>query len=178
MIPNPWILLGVGVLWIASLFGVGAWQRDDGATAERVAWQAKEAAALRQWNETIDRLNREARAKEAEHATELAALGDRYAKDVDALDARRRRDLVDARAGALRLRDPAARAPACPGAPAAPATAPAAGDAPAPGELSGPAASFLLELANDADAVARQLAAAQDVIRAQVRACNPEGGPQ
>lgn len=38
---NPYALLGAGVIWLASLASVGAWQRHDGAKAQAYADQAQ-----------------------------------------------------------------------------------------------------------------------------------------
>lgn len=163
---NPWLIVGLLVAWIASLAGVGFWQREDGRTAERVAWEKRESSELREANAEIDRLHTEARAKERAHAGQMAAVGINYQEGLLHAEDVRRRDLAAVRAGALRLRVPAA----CPGAGAGGASAPGAaaggGDGVAPGELPGPLAAALLDLAHDADGVAEQLAACQAVIRA------------
>lgn len=162
---NPWVLLGVGLLWLASLVGVGAWQREDGKTAERGAWQAKENKELAAAGVEIDRLNREARANEAEHAEQIAAIGAAHEADREADEKRRRKDVADAHSGALRLRVPGG----CesPGSGAAPETATAAGrgnDA-AGSELPREVTANLFELVDDADSITRQLGSCQAVVR-------------
>jgi Rz lysis protein len=169
---NPWVLLGVGVLWVASLVGVGAWQREDGATAERTAWQAKENQELAAANSTIARLNRENRALEAEHAEQIAAIGVAHEADRKALEKQRRDDVARARAGALRLRVPGGCVPAY-RSPAPEASPPASErDAPPASELPAEVAANLLELVDDADTVAIQLGACQSVVRSYL---NPKG---
>ena len=39
---NPWLIVGVILVWLASLAGVGYWQRSDGQTVERSAWEIRE----------------------------------------------------------------------------------------------------------------------------------------
>jgi hypothetical protein len=165
MIPNPWILLGLGIAWLASLVAVGAWQRDDGATHERDAWQARE---LRQVIAAADKHREIAaryRAAERAHAVALAAASADYQRRLSHVDSIRRADAAALRAGTLVLRDPDA-----PGLRAGRGCLPAASPAPGgsdgaeAGRLSPAAAGFLLGLAADADQVAEQLAGCQAAI--------------
>ena len=111
---------------------------------------------------------------ERQHAETLALLGQHYQKEFQDAEARRKADVAAARDGALRLRVPGTF---CPGPGGEAAAAPGGGDGAAAGELPGPVAADLLELAHDADEVARQLAYAQSVIRAQREACNGSATP-
>ena len=54
MIPNPWVLLGVVLAWIASLVAVGTWQRHDGAAETVARYEKRDNASLIQANATID----------------------------------------------------------------------------------------------------------------------------
>jgi Fe-S cluster biogenesis protein NfuA len=161
---NPWLLLGVALAWIASLVWVGSWQNEAGHTAERVSWQTKENAELVAANTKIQRLNAEARATEQAHQTNLADIGAQHEKDKADAEARRIRDVDDARSGALKLRV----AGACKGAGSSGTTqAPAAAgqrDEATTAELPGEVAANLFALADDADEQARQLTACQAVI--------------
>jgi hypothetical protein len=162
---NPWVLLGVGLVWLASLVGVGAWQREDGATAERTTWQAKENKEITAANAAIERLNREARASEAEHAEQIAAIGAAHEADREAFEKRRRQDVADARSGALRLRVPGGCTSPGGSAPSTPAAPTGSGNDAAGGELPTEIAANLFELVADADANTRQLTACQAVVR-------------
>jgi hypothetical protein len=172
MIPNPWVILGIVLTWVASLAAVGLWQRHDATAACEAKHLAQDNAALTAANATIERLNREARQTEQEHAATLAAIGATYAHEREDLEVRRRADVAAARDGALRLRIPSSSpAPSRSGAPED--TAPAAGSHdPAQGELPGAVAADLLALADDADIVATQLTSCQAVVLSY----QPKGG--
>ena len=161
---NPWVILGVVLVWLASLVGVGKWQREDGALAERSAVLARDNAALVQANETIDRLNREARAKEQEHVAAMNALGADYETQLAAARAQKEIDAAAIRAGERKLRVATSRI--CPGGSSAPEVGPATAsrDGPATVELPAEITGRLFDLANDADQVADQLRACQAVI--------------
>lgn len=173
MIPNPWILLGIVLTWIASLVAVGGWQHSAGVTSERNANRGVQIEELKAANAEIKKLEEAARASEHEHAEQLAAIGAAHEADIEAHRIQAEKDVADARSGAKRLRDPGATGcPAGGGVPAAPA-APGERDGPAPGELSREAGAFLYQLVNDADAVVEQLASCQAVVRSYV---NPVKG--
>jgi hypothetical protein len=174
---NPWVILAIVIAWLASLVAVGVWQHDAGATAERTAWQQRETDELRAANAAINQLQDQARATERRHAQQMSALGQTHQKEIQHVEARRKADAAAARAGTVVLRDPgAARETTCPGAAAAPGAATGQRDGGQTGQLSGAAAEFLLDLANDADAVAEQLAVCQAVILSDRAAINQEGG--
>lgn len=159
---NPWILLGVAIVWGLSLVGVGKWQREDGRTAERVAWQARDNAALTAANATIQKLNDEARATEQAHTQRLAAISANIVKENQDAETRTRRAVAGARALVLRQQ------PACPsagaGSPATPATTASGGDGAAACELPASTVRDLFQLVGDADTGMRQLGACQAVI--------------
>ncbi len=167
---NPWLIIGGILLWLASLWGVGTWQRADGATAERAIWQARDSEQLRRANAEIDRLNREARDQEAEHQRRLADIAANIQQETARHEADSRRAVAGARA--LVLRDQ----PACPvhasaGAAGPPVAGPGGGDGPAACELPATAVRDLLQLVLDADRDVRQLAHAQQVIEEDRRVC-------
>jgi prophage endopeptidase len=170
---NPWLLLGAVLAAIGLATGVGFWQHDSGVTEERNRNRGVQLEELTAANATIERLNREARATEHAHQNELAAIGAAHEADIETRRVQHDADLAAARAGALKLRDPAARQ--CPDRGPAPSAAATAGerDGPAPGQLSDAATEFLLGLANDADAVVEQLASCQAAIRTYI---NPVKG--
>jgi hypothetical protein len=170
---NPWLILGIVIAWLASLWGVGSWQREDGRTAERAAWEAREAQSMRDANATIQRLTREARDLEASHQQRLADIAANMQKETARHEADR--DRAVSGATALVLRDQ----PACPGgagggAPGAPGAGPGGGDGPAACELPHEAVRDLLALVLDADRDVRQLAHAQAVIEEDRRVCGAD----
>lgn len=176
-VPNPWLIIGLAAAWLASLAGVGWWQRTDGAAAERIEWQQRENTELRLANQKVVSLARALRAAEHAHGEAVAAIATHYEKELQHAQDQRERDRAAVRTGGLRLRDPhPAGLRACGNAAAAPGAAAGLGDDRAAGELSAAASEFLYDLANDADAVAHQLAACQRVVIEDRRDHLPDAG--
>lgn len=171
---NPWLIITIGVLWLASLVGVGTWQNEAGHVAERTTWQAKDNEKLRLANAEILRLETEARDNEADHARRLADIGTNIVKDKQREQTQHQADLDRVRAGTLVLRDPGAPGlRACAGAAGTLGAGAGGSDGPAGGGLSGAASEFLLSEASRADAIVHQLTAAQAVIAEDRRVCGP-----
>lgn len=163
MLPNPWLILGVVLAWVASLGVVGVWQNKAGHTAEKVITQAKENAQLVAANKEIERL----RKVEQVGAAQIITIGDDHAQHVAALKAQQARDLANARSGALKLRIPNACSPAI-GAGQVPASTPS-GNGAAGTELPAEITGRLFDLANDADRNTLQLTACQQVVRSYLK---------
>lgn len=170
---NPYIIIGLIVLWLGSLAAVGKWQNTAGRESERVAWQEREGKSLAAANAKIVSLTTAVRAKEQESASTIASMGAEHAKAIETLEGRRRRDVAAVRDGTIRLRV-AGACPTNPGGGGAPevAAAPRIGDGPATVELPREVTADLLTLANDADQVADQLRSCQSVLEAYFRAVN------
>ncbi|HEX7116256.1 MAG TPA: lysis system i-spanin subunit Rz [Steroidobacter sp.] len=151
--------------WLWSAVDKAGYER--GVSEERAKWVARESEELAAANALIEKLQREARAAEQAHAKELAAISKRYQENLRNVEKARDAHIAALRAGALRLRDP--EAPACEsacGGGVSEASAAAGGrNGPAGGELSAEASEFLLRLTAEADEVARQLQACQEIIR-------------
>lgn len=171
---NPWMLLGIAVVWGLSLLGVGKWQRADGRTAERVVWQEREVKRANASAKLIGALQSEARAEEALRNEQMNVIATNYGKGYEDAEVRRRRDVAAARDGTLVLRLPAS---ACSGSGsgsvASPRSAAGLGNGSAPLELPGATGGGVLPpaitadlyaLADDADQVAGQLRACQQII--------------
>lgn len=162
---NPYVIIVLIVAWIASLAGVGYWQNDAGHVAERTTWQTRENIELRTANDKIKTLEEGARKTEQDKAVALAAISTDYERKLSDANKQRASDAAAVRAGTLRLRDPDPPGlRACGG--VAPETSAGTGrrDGGAAGDLSAAASGFLLDLANEADDVARQLTACQRVV--------------
>lgn len=164
----------LGALWYAytTIDGRG-YARGKAETESR--YQTRDNKALQDALARVQALQAEVRAREAQHQAAIDQIEAKRKQEAQDAKRQRDRDVAAARDGALKLRDPGAAAGTahCDRSPGpAPGTAAAGSDDRAPGELSGAAAEFLLSLVHDADDVARQLGAAQQVIRAQIRACN------
>jgi len=162
---NPWLILGVGFVWLASLVGVGRWQNTVGHTAEKAYWLSKETKELKQANAKIIELTNEARAREQAYAGVLAAVTTDYERKLTDGKKQRDADVAAAHNGTFKLRFDRA-SPTCPS-PSGPAqtpSAPGGRDGTETVELPGPIAADLLALVNDADQVADQLAACQAIV--------------
>ena len=173
LIPFPYRIAIVAALWLCSLAAVGWWQRHDGMATVEAKWQAREAkqqaAAAARYRTLYDAY----RKAEQDNAAALAEIAIKLEKERTNATRQHAADIAALRTGALRLRDPGAAAvPACRGsaAEAGPASSGCNGGTtcelsgtPA-GLLSNQASEFLVNLAADADDVARQLAACQQVI--------------
>lgn len=182
MIPaaiKPYLIGGAILLLLAALAGGATWMYRAGAKAERVEWQGKQIDELAAANQEIQRLNAAARAGEQDHAVQLAGISTYYQKELQNAEGNRHRDVAAARSGSLVLRIPSiglrasGSAAGALGAAAGGCDGRTTGELPgAPGEyLPGEISAQLIELAYDADDVARQLAAAQAVIVEDRRLC-------
>ena len=162
---NPYLIIGLLIVWIASLAGVGYWQNDAGHVAERTTWQTRENDELRTANDKIKKLEEDHRKAEHDHAAAVAAISTDYERKLSDANKQRASDAAAVRAGTLRLRDPNPTGfRACGGIGLQVGTGASGRDGGTSGDLSAAASGFLLELANDADDVARQLAACQAVV--------------
>lgn len=161
---NQYII--IVLVWAASLVSVGAWQNSVGHTSERVEWQTREVAELTTANAAIKTLEESARATERGHAAALGTIATNYEGKLSDATKQRSADLAAIRTGTLKLRDPATSIRSCGDPMPGIAAGPGVGDGRASGELSGIAAEFLLGEAGRADSIAEQLAACQQVVRA------------
>ena len=168
----PWAKLLGAVLLVAALvaaiYAYGQQQFGLGEKAERTAWLARENTALTKANARIKELEDQARAREREHAQDMAAASAKYQEDLKHEKAAKDRAVADLRSGALRLRIPLAF-PSCPDGAggsgrAAPGPSTAGRDGEARAELSVQASEFLVGLASEADEVVHQLTACQAVV--------------
>lgn len=158
---NPWVLLGAGVLWLASLVGVGYWQRQDGALAEKTSCQAVKLDELTTANAAIKRLEDAARDREAQHAAQMDTIGTWLAKENQDAEIRQRDAVRNARA--LVLRNQPACVSAGGGEAGPPRPAAGGGDGPAACELPAEIVRDMESLVFDADRDVRQLAGCQAV---------------
>jgi hypothetical protein len=162
---NPYLILGISAAWLASLVGVGYWQNTTGHTAEKAAWQARENTELTAANAKILSLEEARRAEEQLHAQQVADISTKFEKEKADAAAQKARDIAAARAGRLVLRVPAACESTGGGDSGKAAAGAGEHNGGATTELPRTITANLFELADDCDAVARQLGAAQGVIR-------------
>lgn len=170
---NPWVLLGVFAAWVASMVGVGYWQRDDGALACKAEYQTRDNLALVKANNDNRALNKAIRQQETNHQNTLESLGLVYSKEFNDAEARRKRDVAAAYAAGGRLRDRTGSCGEGGGGTQTEAVAPSRGSDGAQGcELSGATSAALLNLVHDADRDVRQLAKCQAVVVEYLKQCN------
>ncbi len=163
--PNPYILLGIILLWLASTVGVGLWQRHDGANQCQASWQAREVSEQAQAAQQIKTLEDAARAQEQAHAADVAQISTNYEKELSDEHAKHLADITAIRAGALRLRDKSASCLSTSYDSASQTTTSATGSDAATGcQLSPDVAANLFGLADRADQITVQLAACQRVV--------------
>lgn len=162
---NPWIIVGFLVALIAASAGSYWKGSNDGRTAEKAAWQARENAELVAANAEILRLEEAARETEHRHAQELADISAGFEKDKADAAAQKDRDVAAARAGTLSLRIPSICKEAGGGTGSAIAASPGERDGPATTELPREITANLLALADDADEVVKQLTACQAIVK-------------
>lgn len=162
---NPYAILGAVLAWLLSLAAVGYWQNGAGHTAERVVWQARETNELAAANVKIKKLEDEARATERAHANALASIAEQHQKEIADAEIQKQSDVAAARAGRIVLRIPSPCKGPGGGGTATATASPGVGDGGATAELPRETAANLFALADDADAVARQLAQCQKVVR-------------
>lgn len=160
------------ILVVAALAGalVGGWSLDRaaykrGAAAVEARYQARDAETARETAQRIEKLQAQARAAEQSAAQRLASVSADYQRrlaNAATKNDRMRRALA---VGDVRLRfDPTEPAERSHGAAASTVAAACGRDGSATGELPRAIALDLWSLAADADAVAEQLAACQQVI--------------
>ncbi len=180
-------------LWrIAAAFAVVAafaaalwWIRDTGVQSEREHWQAKMATAKAEWQAELDKANAANRATERQSAKVIADVSTYFQTELKNVQAQKTADRDAVQRGGLRLFDPffTSGQDTCRKLPGARDALAAAGgrDGETGSELSRPTAANLLDLANDANAIVKQLDAAQAVIIEYQRVCGApapaSGGP-
>lgn len=161
---NPYVIIGLLVAWLLSATGVGWWQNAAGHTAERSTWQGRENKELVDANASIKRLEEEARDTERKHVLALANIDRRYQKELQDAEDQKARDVAAARAGRIVLRIPSPCKGPDGGATSGVASTPGSGDGQKTAELPREVAANLFALADDANAVVRQLTECQAVI--------------
>jgi len=162
---NPQAIVGVVLLWIASLVAVGAWQNETGQTQVRAERTAADNQVLKAANVKITELNDEARRKERIYAQNQADITKILERERQNAKRKTAALIASYRAGAFSLRDPGTRSAHPAGSQGGATTTSTSGrDDGGGGELSEEAGEFLLNLSGEADEVARQLTACQAVI--------------
>lgn len=161
---NPWIIVGFLVALIA--VGVGGYTKGnaDGVTKEHAAALARDNAELTAANLSIRKLEEAARETEQAHALMLSTIAMKHEKEIADAATQKDADVAAARSGRIVLRIPATCKSPNGGSGPKTAAGPGVGDGGATTELPREIAGNLLALADDADAVVRQLAACQAVV--------------
>ena len=160
--PMTWLY---GALALALVAG-GAYftGRSDGKKNERVVWQAKEIKANQDAADSLAVATKKVSDAEKSHAIELQHVSNVYQKELIDVSAKKDAVIVALRTGAIRLRDPGTKYTLSPNPLPGTSTGTSRCDGGPGGELSNETAEFLASEASRADAIVKQLAAAQAVI--------------
>lgn len=154
----------VGLVMLAS----GAYEvYQAGANSVRVEQQARDLKAAQDYAAKEREITEAYRAKEAKWSQSLAAVSKDYQRKVAANETQRLADIAAIDARTIRLRDPSADNQACGSEASDAATDPAGHHGSEGTYLSSKAATFLLGLVTEADAVATQLSACQAVLTSE-----------
>lgn len=165
--PNPWILLAVVLVWVASLTGVGYWQNDAGHVAERVVWQDRQVKEANDAATAIKAAEDAARAKENAWEVAVAQIAQNHEKELQDEKNQHDNDMAAAYSGSLGLRfSRSTPVLADSGAASGVAAGAGIGNGAETVELPRQVAASLFALVDDADGVADQLRACQQVVRA------------
>lgn len=164
------------VAWDGFIAGLDQRGYERGVEATESAYRKRDNQALRVAQAAQQAAETRLEALEQKSVSDLAKVATDYEGDLAHERGEKNRALDQLRSGALVLRDP--------GAPSGPGTADCRGGRPAeagtgagerdgaaPGQLSRESSAFLLELAGEADELAKQLAAAQAVILRDREVC-------
>jgi len=152
------------------LTGVDQKGYDRGVKESEAKYAKRDNEALRLANIEIQTLHTAARAKEQAHQADMDAIETKRLQEVQRAKDQRDHDIAAVVAGTIKLRDPGQTAAGADSGGQRPGSEAGASagkcDGRAGGQLSPAASRFLLELANEADDVTRQLGSCQAVINA------------
>lgn len=162
--PNVTLWLVAAVAGLVALGAAGYKGYRIGGDSVRAEYAQRDIAAANEAAAQTKRLQDEYRAKEQASAVALAAVSKDYQGRLTDAQAKTRIALNAIRSGSVRLRDPGAQA--CSGGTAEAAASAERRNGAQAGDLSGTAASFLLDLAAEADRNTLQLGACQAVVAA------------
>lgn len=163
---NPYLILALVVAWGLSLVGYGEWRHDAGVTEERLVWQTRTSEQSRIVLANYARFEKQADEADAAHAKALADNSARYQEQLLNEKATNARRVADIRNGTLKLRQPPSPGlnPNATSGIKAPSPSSTGCNGEAGGEFSIETAEYLYSLTGEADEVALQLGACQQVI--------------
>ena len=164
MIPNPWLILGVVVAVVLAVTGAYFYGVNNGEKSERVKWQEREIAALEESNKKIKELTEAYRKKEQENVDKTNRIAAKLEAANKSIRERAAKDAADARSGALGLRFTVADARAVGNCPAEAGPSSPGSTNPKAVELPREITGSLFRIVNEADEVADQLRACQEII--------------
>ena len=158
MIPNPYVIIGALVLVICSYF----YGHHTGVEVTKAEWEAEKATAAIEAGKALDKVNKEVRELEHLLANTQTKVEKVYVDKVRTVEVERRQLVGTARTDGLFIDA------ACPDrSNALPSATTSAGSdhGGTKARLSGEAAEALISIAADADEVAHQLNACQEILR-------------
>lgn len=160
---TPYAIIAGLVLWLASVVGVGYWQRQDGITVTAAAYAKRDNKELVEINNKLKTTEEAYRKLEHQAAERQAAISATYQEQLKNANQKTADLIIAARAGTFRLRDPASLQA---GGHDLPKTAASSGgrDATCDGGLSADSTEFLLALTGRCNQTRDQLTACQSVV--------------
>lgn len=169
--PNPWVILGLVLAWLASMAAVGAWQHKAGVTSEHDQWETREAKINSDAAVLIKAADDKVRDAEHVAAANISAIDADYQLKLKGKDDALAIALNTVRAGGKLFTHSTCPAPAGNAANQT-TTSTGSGNGQARCQFSDADSDFLLRLGSEADKVADQLTSAQAVILADRKTCN------
>ena len=137
---NPYVILGVLLIWLASLAGVGFWQHKEGEQTIQVQWNKANEAQEKK----IISLQEEAKKQEETTALAINSVATNYEEEKQNEKTHTDALISKLRSNALRLRDPGNRS-SCSSVPST-SSGTTVNQQTCDGRLSTRASEFLLEL--------------------------------
>jgi hypothetical protein len=163
---NPYAILGIGVLLVASHAAVGYWQHQDGVTVTTAKYDKRDNIALTEANTKLHDVEDKYRRAEQQHAVAMSDIATNFEKEKQ--DAKLKTDarIAAVRAGVLRLYShQTAGVPTIRSGVPNIATGTGGRDGTGDGRLSAGDSGFLLALGGRCNAVRDKLTACQSIVK-------------
>ena len=168
--------LAAALVFVVIVIGAYIKGRTDGGDIVRGEYAARDAKAASDYAAKERELTEANRQKERQWAKSAAQASAKYQREIAANETQRLADRAAIESGAIRLRDPGTADHKAAGSEACAVAGTSGGrdggaetglQAASAGVLSAKASEFILDIANQCDAVVNQLSAAQRILRAE-----------
>lgn len=159
--------LAIALVLLVALIGAYIKGRNDGEKIVTAEYAKRDLKAAIDYAQKEREITEKYRAQESNWQQQFVAASRSYQKGLANAETAKLAALAAVDAGNLRLLDPGTHRQTCADSATAPAVSPGGRNGSAGSELSREAAKFLLSFANDADAVAMQLSACQQILSSE-----------